>query len=111
MLEAMGPAAQRHEELMAALSAETKAEVIKPPTEFDFIQTAKAFEEADKDEDGLLILSEYLVFASLVLANFEQKYKEKPAHTEDDHKQMYKALNMFDPSCEGITLQDIDKMK
>ena len=111
MLAACGPAAQRHEELMAALSAETKAQVVQPPTEFDYIQTAKAFEEADKDEDGLLTVEEYLTFATLVLANFEQKYNEKPAHTEEDHKQMFKALNLFDPSSEGVTLQDIDKMK
>ena len=46
-----------------------------------------------------------------MLTNFEQKYKEKPAHTADDHNEMYKALNLFDGSCEGVTLYDIDKMK
>ena len=96
---------------MAQLSQETKKQVIQPPTEYDYIQTAKAFEEADKDQDGLLNETEYLIFATIVLNNFESKYKEKPAHTEDDHKAMYKALNLFDKACEGITLQDIDKMK
>ena len=86
LIQACAPAAKRHEELMAALSAETKQQVILPPTEFDYIQTAKAFEEADKDQDGLLNPDEYLTFAQIVLTNFEQKYKEKPAHTDEDHK-------------------------
>ena len=101
----------RHEELMAALSDEVKTLVNQPPTQEDFDQTQNAFQQADANQDNLLHLEEYLVFANLVLDNFDKKYKEKPAHTDDDHKDMYNALNSFNPDREGIDLYDIDKMK
>ena len=44
------------------------------------------------------------MFANTVIDNFETKYKEKPGHTEDDHKAMYTALNSLNPTKEGINL-------
>ena len=64
-------AAQRHEELMAALSSETKELVNQPPTIEDFNQTKQAFDTADKNQDGLLNEEEYLAFTEIVMNNFE----------------------------------------
>ena len=45
------------------------------------------------------------------MSNFVAKYHEKPAHTLEDHEQMYTALNSINSERDGVNLEDIDQMK